>query len=99
MLSDHEQQVLHELERRLMVGDPEFARSFQAREQRLPGGRYRRVAEAAIVVGVLLSALMLVAGSPGGALALAAATVLFWAWRYSGGPNSGGRDGACHGPF
>ena len=73
MLNDHERKTLREVERQFLVEDPEFTRSFATRAQRLErrhldGG----LVKIAIVAAVLLGALMLVAGSPSGALAFAA---------------------------
>ncbi|MHA6797675.1 DUF3040 domain-containing protein (plasmid) [Pseudonocardia bannensis] len=84
MLSDHERKALRELERQFMADDPEFPRSFDARAQRLDRKHLGGSATIAIVVAVLLFALMLAAGSLGGALAFAAGTGLIWlAWQYS----------------
>jgi len=87
VLSDHERETLREVERQLLVEDPDFTRSFATRAQRLErrhldGG----LVKIAIVAAVLLGALMLVAGSPSGALAFAAVTGLIWlARRHSNG--------------
>jgi hypothetical protein len=79
VLNDHERRTLREVERQFVVEDPEFARSFATRAQRLErrhldGG----LVKIAIVAAVLLGALMLVAGSPSGALAFAAGAALIW---------------------
>lgn len=87
MLSDHEWRTLREVERRLLTEDPGFVRSFDARARRLHGGSDRWGLQIFLVAGVLLSLLMLVTGSPGGAVAFAAATGLIWsAWRFSTSP-------------
>ena len=69
MLNDHERKTLGEVERQFQVEDPEFTCSFDTRAQRL---RRRHLDEAwfqmAMVAAMLLGALMLVAGSPSGAL-------------------------------
>jgi hypothetical protein len=84
VLSDHERKTLQELERQFMADDPEFPRRFDARAQRLDRKHLGGAATIAIVGAVLLVALMLVAGSLGGALAFATATGLIWlAWRHS----------------
>jgi hypothetical protein len=85
VLSDRERETLREVERRILSEDPEFARSFDAHAQRLPhaspGGVGIRIF---LVVGLLLSALVLVAGSLSGAVAFATTTGLIWlAWRFS----------------
>lgn len=92
MLSDHERKTLHEVERQLMLEDPEFARSFHGGEQHPPRGHHRPADKIAIVVAVLLSALLsallLVAGLLSGALTFAAVAGLIWAaWRYSDSTN------------
>ena len=84
MLSDQERERLREVERQLMAEDPGFPRSFDARAQRLDRKRMGISARIAIVVALLLSALMLVAGSLEGALAIVGATGLIWlAWLHS----------------
>ena len=89
MLNDHERKTLREVEHQLLVEDPEFTRSFATRAQRLErrhldGG----LVKIAILAAVLLGALMLVAGSPSGALAFAAVAGLTWLTRrrWNGGP-------------
>jgi hypothetical protein len=90
VLNDHERKILGEFERQFQVEDPEFTRSFDNRAQRL---RRRHLDGAwfqiAIVAAVLLGALMLVAGSPSGALAFAAAAGLTWLARrrWNGAPD------------
>lgn len=84
MLSDHEWKTLREVERRLLTEDPEFTRSFDTHARRLHGGSDRWGIQIFLVTGLLLSALMLVAGSLSGAVAFAAGTGLIWlAWRFS----------------
>ena len=85
MLSDHERETLREVERQFLAEDPEFARSFDTRARDLGGEHRVSVSlQIGIVAAVLLVALMLVAGSPAGALAFATATGLIWhAWRHS----------------
>lgn len=86
MLNDRERDTLREVERRLLDEDPEFARAFNARAQRLPHPASRLGIKIFLIAGLLLSALVLVAGSLGGAVAFAAATGLVWlAWRWAGG--------------
>jgi hypothetical protein len=79
VLNDHERKTLREVERQFLAEDPEFTRSFATRAQHLErrhldGG----LVKIAIVAAVLLGALMLVAGSPSGALAMAALAGLIW---------------------
>jgi Protein of unknown function (DUF3040) len=82
VLNDHERKTLREVERQLVVEDPEFIRSFATRAQRLerrhPEGELAKIF---LVAALLLGALMLMAGSPGGALAFAAVAVLIWVAR------------------
>ncbi|TQM11800.1 DUF3040 domain-containing protein [Pseudonocardia kunmingensis] len=79
MLSDREREALREVERRILDEDPGFARAFEARARRLPRGSAGRVgATFLLVVGVLLSAVVVLAGSWGIALALALAIALAW---------------------
>jgi DUF3040 family protein len=86
VLSDRERETLHEVERRLLIEDPEFARSFKARAQRLPHPTGGVGIKIFLVAGLLLSALVLVAGSLAGAVAFVGATGLIWlVWRRAGG--------------
>jgi Protein of unknown function (DUF3040) len=90
VLNDHERKTLSEVERQFQLEDPEFTRSFDTRAQRL---RRRHLDGAwfqiAIVAAVLLGALMLVTGSPSGALAFAAVAGLTWLTRrrWNGAPD------------
>jgi len=79
VLNDHERKTLGEVERQFQVEDPEFTCSFDTRAQRL-GRRHLDEAwfQIAMVAAMLLGALMLVAGSPSGALAFAAGAALIW---------------------
>jgi hypothetical protein len=86
VLSDRERETLREVEARILNEDPEFARTFHARARRLPqvstGGVGIKIF---VVVGLLLGALLLVAGSLTGALAFVIATALVWLmWRFAG---------------
>ncbi len=82
MISDHEQRKLRELERRLLDDDPEFPRSFDARARRLGRARLGPADKAVMATVLALGTILLVAGAPGAALALATVAVLLWlAWR------------------
>ncbi|MGH3522554.1 MAG: DUF3040 domain-containing protein [Mycobacterium sp.] len=88
MLSDRERETLDQIQRQLLVEDPGFAQSFDSdaqrlpRESRAPRDRHRWAYTGAIVVAVMLCTLMLLAHSPGTALAFAAITgALFMARR------------------
>jgi DUF3040 family protein len=88
VLSDDERKTLREVERQLMLEDPEFAQSFPAHQQHSPRNHHRPTDKIAIVVAVLLSALLsallLIAGLLSGVLTFAAVAGLIWAaWRYS----------------
>jgi Protein of unknown function (DUF3040) len=86
VLSDREREALREVERQIMNEDPEFARSFDAAAQRLPHRAGRLGIKIFVLAGLLLSALVLVAGSFAGAVAFAVATGLIWlTWRWAGG--------------
>ena len=89
MLDDHEWKTLREVELQFTTEDPEFCRSFDTHARRLQREHVDRLpVKIAIVVAVLLGALMLVAGSPAGALAFVAVTGLIWlAWRNSNDPS------------
>lgn len=76
MLSDRERETLQEIQRRLQVEDPDFARSFEPTEHRSPHDRHRRACTVSVVLALVLSLLMLVAGLPGSALLLAAGAAL-----------------------
>lgn len=85
MLSDREREVLREVERRILTEDPEFARRFDARAQRLAHRAGGPGIKIFVLAGLLLSALVLVAGSLGGAVAFAVATGLIWlVWWWAG---------------
>ena len=90
MLNEHEQRTLHELECQFVAEDPQFPRSFASRAQRLDRNRLKMSTIVAITVSVVLCSFMLVAGSPGGALAFAVATwLVWWAWSKSHRRNDG----------
>ena len=85
MLSDHEWKTLRKVELQFLAEDPEFTRSFDTRARQLRRQHADSVsATIAMMAAVLLGGLLLVVGSPGGALAFAAMTGLIWlAWRHS----------------
>ncbi len=77
MLNDRERKTLREIQHQLSVDDPDFERSFRA--VALPPPGHRRLAYTAVIVlAALLGIVMLLAGSPGGALAFAAIVGLAW---------------------
>jgi threonine/homoserine/homoserine lactone efflux protein len=85
MLDDYEKNALDEVERRLLSEDPEFAQVFDVRAESL--SRASAVGAGIkifLIGGLLVSALVLLAGSLSGAVAFAIATWLIWlAWRFS----------------
>ena len=87
MPSDHERETLLGIERRLLSEDPRFAQSFDARARHLHNTpRYGVGVKIFLVAGLLISALMLVIGSLGGAVAFTLGTGLIWlAWRFEAG--------------
>jgi hypothetical protein len=87
MSSDHERETLLGIERGLLSEDPEFAQSFDARARHLYNpSRYDVGTKIFLVAGLLISALMLVVGALGGAVAFTAGTGLIWlAWRFGAG--------------
>jgi hypothetical protein len=90
VLSDYELKTLREVERQLMLEDPQFARPFHAHQQPPARDHHRPTNKIMIVVAGLLialvSALLLIAGLLSGALTFAAGAGLIWAtWRYSDG--------------
>ena len=87
MLSDREQQALHEIERRLLIEDPGFARAFDAEAERIRP----RPADVAwwvytIVLGLssTFAVVALMVGLPASALALLIVAALAWAARRRG---------------
>jgi hypothetical protein len=85
--SDDERETLLGIERGLLSEDPEFAQSFDARARHLyNASRYGVGTKIFLVAGLLISALMLVIGALGGAMAFTAGTGLIWlAWRFGAG--------------
>jgi Protein of unknown function (DUF3040) len=79
MLSDHERKTLLDVERRFLAEDPEFARSFDAqrlRRLRQPAAPRGSNGKIAVAVALLFSAILLLAGFPGGALACVITTAV-----------------------
>jgi hypothetical protein len=91
VLNDHEREALREVERRLLSEDPDFAESFTARAQHLSDPSRAGVGiKAFLVAGLVVSALMLVIGSLGGAAAFATGTGCIWlAWRFGAAVTAG----------
>ncbi len=85
MLDARQERVLQEMESRLTTEDPEFTRTFTALAEVPPPKPSRGSADGPAVVTVivvlLLGVPLLLAGSPLGALAIAALPGLLWlAW-------------------
>jgi hypothetical protein len=88
VLSDHERDRLREVERQLLAEDPEFTRSFATCARRLRRRRLGASVKIAVMAALLLGGLMLMAGSPAGALGFAATVGLIWlAWWHSNNPS------------
>ena len=86
MLNDHEWKALREVERQFQDEDPRFTRSFEARQTRMARHPHELGARVAVVAAALIAAVVLLAGSSAGALAIAFATGLIWvAWSHSAG--------------
>ena len=84
MLSDHEWKALREVERQFQDEDPRFTRSFEARQTRMARHPHELGARLAAVAAALIAAVVLLAGSSAGALAIAFTTGLIWvAWSHS----------------
>lgn len=88
MLDDREREALHEIQRQLLVEDPDFAQSFDAETQalgisaqRLHRGSpdvTRRIYTILLVLSSTYGVILLLAGSPISALMLAALAALIW---------------------
>ena len=80
VLSDHEREVLYEIQRRLLVQDPSFARSFDTNAKRLHRGSpdlVERTYTISLVVGLATWDPVAV-GAPAGALLVAAVAAVTW---------------------
>ena len=82
MLSNHERKALREIQRQLVIDDPEFERSFRAAAVPPPPDHRRLIYTIVIILAALLAVLMVLAGSPGGSLAFAAIAGLAWYARH-----------------
>jgi hypothetical protein len=88
VLSDREREALHEIQAGLLVEDPGFAQSFDTEPQALDTkpqrlhrsspGVTRRTYMILLVLSSMYGAILLLAGSPASALALAAMAALMW---------------------
>lgn len=70
MLSNRDRATLFEIERGILIDDPEFVRSFQAAEDRISRDRGSQVYVMAIIVAAVLCVITLISGLPVTALAL-----------------------------
>lgn len=84
MFSDHERETLREIQRQLTLDDPGFEESFRALEVPAPepATQLHRVYTVVIVITVILSVVMGLAGSVGGVLAFAIIATSVWAARH-----------------
>lgn len=78
MLSDYERKTLREIQRQLLVEDPNFERSFRAIEAPASRSHRERAYTAGIVIAALLAVVGLLVGSPGGVLAFSLIAVSVW---------------------
>jgi hypothetical protein len=95
VLSDNERQILLDVERRIMAEDPEFARSFHEQRRQQPAAQGGSNGKIAVAVALLFSAILLLAGFDGEALACFITTGVvcgMW-WWLEGIRPEGGRDG------
>jgi hypothetical protein len=85
VLSDRERDVLDEVERRLLAGDPEFAALFDAQARPRAAGRpYRPGTMIGAVLVIAFGVLVLLASSPSIALLATLSSGVLWvAWRYA----------------
>ncbi|MEO3789484.1 DUF3040 domain-containing protein [Nonomuraea sp. B10E15] len=95
MLDDHERETLRDIQRRLRVDDPDFAKSFGTGTRRLRRAAAtdlsRRAYTAMLVVSSGFGVILLLAGSPFLALLFAALAVWVWYARAQRDENDGGR--------
>ncbi|WP_306748187.1 DUF3040 domain-containing protein [Saccharothrix yanglingensis] len=80
VLSEREQDTLLETQRRLTAGDPDFGRSFRALDEAAPAARPTRprISSVIVVLAAGVAVLVLLAGSPVGALPYAVIAALVW---------------------
>ncbi len=92
MLSENERKTLLDVERRFMAEDPEFARSFHDQPRQQPAAQGESTGKIAIGVALLFSAILLLAGFAGEALACFVTTGVVCAmwWWLEGLPPEGG---------
>ncbi|WP_433503688.1 DUF3040 domain-containing protein [Pseudonocardia halophobica] len=84
MFDEHDHRTLDELEWNLSMEDPEFVVRFDRGQQRMSAQfRHRRGTRIALVIAVSVGVLLLLLGTPAGAVAAMLTTGLVWlAWRY-----------------
>jgi Flp pilus assembly protein TadB len=81
VLSDYEREVLYEIQRRLLVEDPSFARSFDTDAKRLHRGSpdlVERTYTISLVVSLAIVVILLAVRAPAGALLVAAVAAVIW---------------------
>jgi hypothetical protein len=87
VLSDREREALAEIERRLLIEDPRYSKSFVNETKLLPTGKPEFVDRAyrvLIALILMLTALFLLVGSPVSALFFSAIAALTWSVRHYG---------------
>ncbi|GAB1516143.1 DUF3040 domain-containing protein [Actinophytocola sp. KF-1] len=83
MLSDHERKTLREIQRQLVVDDPDFERTFRTLAAPAPGPTLRWwTYTAVIVIAAVLATVSLLAGSVGGTLAFSVIAGAVWCARH-----------------
>jgi hypothetical protein len=97
VLSDNERKTLLDVERRFMAEDPEFARSFHDQRRQRPAAHGGSNGKIAVAVALLFSAILLLAGFAGEALACFITTGVVCAmwWWLEGFRPEGGEDGGA----
>ncbi len=84
VLSDHEQRTLREIQRQLVLDDPDFERTFRAvaasapDPSAVPPAELRWAYTAIIVIAISLATVSLLAGSIGGTLAFSVVAGSMW---------------------
>jgi hypothetical protein len=87
VFDEHDHRALDELEQNLAREDPDFVGRFRCRQALLGAPVGRRLGDrVAVGVAVTAGVLLLLLGSPGGALAAVLTTgLVWWGWRQSPG--------------
>lgn len=90
MLSDHERKTLREIQRQMVVDDPDFERSFRTLAASppdptaIPPAQLRWAYTVVTVIAIFLATVSLLAGSVGGTLAFSVIAGSVWFAQYLG---------------